>query len=188
MDCAKAIIDILRDYEHVPSTRFWSDYSQPPELVTVLSDASRSSTGGYGAHIGATETEPAEYLFRRFTTMELEQDILSLELAPLVDVLRRFGPRWRGRVVAYTCDNAGCAFALARGSSTSPFARALLLDIAALEVAHNLSVVGLWCPRDSNSASDWLSKAGSAPTAERRWRRLQQQQQQQWRRQQHQQH
>jgi hypothetical protein len=142
---------IVSSPKRAPWSRIWRHGAI--KAIRIFSDA--SGTTGWGAVCMDTVYEA-----KWFSPPDQEPDFssCSIELAPLLEVLRRQGPALRDSVVVATTDNLANAFALNKGASSNFVIRELLQLIAFECNRYNITLVGDWVDRNTNQLLDDFSK------------------------------
>jgi len=154
------------------------------EVTGVVSDASLdadATTGAGGVSTGGAKCwaalspapvhhgsvpAPGEVTFGATAPGESGWAADSLELVPLVEVLRRNGAAWHGRVVVFLTDNIGNMYRVNKGRARhGTRAHGLLAELYALADLHAIDFLALWLPRAANGSLDALSKCRSADQA-----------------------
>lgn len=123
----------------------------PPCIVRSFSDASGVQGFGIiccGIAIRGTWTP---------STLSIKS-IGYKELLPLLIILRLFRFKLQNRVLVFSTDNVSAAFALNKGSSSSPFMTELLREIYLLAEECNIGLLGDHIPREYNTVTDAMSK------------------------------
>ena len=129
----------------------WLDWATRPK-VTMLSDA--SGDVGCGVWLGN------QFFCHTWTQDQLPNSVPWKELYPIIRVLERFGPQLAGSILLTATDSATNSFSINKGSSRAIGCNALLKRLSALERRHDIDVIAIWCPREFNSVTDFLSKNG----------------------------
>ena len=88
--------------------------------------------------------------------------MLKLELDPILGGFRRWGPSWRGKLVAVYVDNSGVAYCInAARAKRGSDAHKMVVELFDIADRYGFDVIAIWLPRRYNAACDTISKERS---------------------------
>ena len=138
--------------------------SADSDVVRLFSDSSGVRTQGAGA------IWRQEAIYRRWTLAETRNmaaaSTLALELDPVLGAFRRWGHRWRGRLVTVYIDNLGAAYCVnAQRAARGSLAARRIVELFDLADEFGFEIIAIWLPRRFNRACDAISKQSSLAEA-----------------------
>lgn len=146
-----------REYRILSATELLAD---PGAIHVALSDASGPDGTGY-VWGTLTQSEGLEYFSRPWGPQDDTGSSHVMELTGLWDVISRKGEVMRETVLVWLTDSTGAALSVNKGSCRSRGAQRVLGQILEECDRHQIELVALWIPRESNLVADYLSHLSS---------------------------
>ena len=107
-----------------------------------------------------------EVLLRLFSSAERARGSDWREMVTVLEGVRAFLPRLRGRVLVIVSDHSGNVSCINKGNAKSPAVRDMVRELYELAEQHSFFFVAAWTPRECNAGPDAVSKCETRAEAE----------------------